>query len=147
MRIRWRLALPFVGLLLFALVTKSAFLIDRVTPHNPHRYFWWSSIRLDPDPLKKHPLAPLPCRDGQENCAGWDLLRDTWVEPGWLAECFMVSALPAFLVGGVVVSGLGRLGVNEVWSFLISMPFLIFAWYYFIGLVVDRWKSKRMLTT
>jgi hypothetical protein len=55
----------------------------------------------------------------------------------------MVSALPAFLVGVAIVRGLGHLGVNEVWSFFTSMPLLIFAWYYFIGWLIDRLKSRR----
>ena len=143
MRIRWRLVLPLLGLVVFGVVTKSSFYIDRVVPHNPHRYFWWSSVQLDPDPLNRRHHTIAPCRDGQENCASWELLRDTWVEPSWIAEGLMLSALPAFIAGAVIVRGLGHLGVNEVWSFLISMPLLIFAWYYFIGQLIDRLKSRR----
>jgi high-affinity Fe2+/Pb2+ permease len=55
----------------------------------------------------------------------------------------MVSALPAFVIGVLIVRGLGRLGVNEVRSFLISMPVLIFAWFYFVGWLIDRLKSRR----
>jgi len=66
-----------------------------------------------------------------------------WIEPGLLPACFMLLSLPAFIVGMVIVNGLGRLGVNEVWSFLISMPLLIFIWYYFIASLLDRWKLKR----
>jgi hypothetical protein len=45
----------------------------------------------------------------------------------------MVSALPAFIIGGLAVSGLGRLGVSQVSSFMFVMPALIFVWYYFVG--------------
>ena len=146
MRIRWKLVLPILGLVIFGLGTASSVYTDRVLPHNPHRYFWWSSIRLDPDPLNKHPHAFATHKEGRGNYTGWEL-RDVWVEPGWLAECFMVLALPAFVAGMVIVHGLGRLGVNEVWSFMISMPFLILAWYCFIGWLLDHWKSKRTQST
>jgi hypothetical protein len=65
-----------------------------------------------------------------------------WFQPGLILEWFMVSALPAFVLGIVIVHGLGRFGVNEVWTFLISMPFLIFTWYYFIGWLLDRLARK-----
>lgn len=142
MRIRWRLLLPLAGLVVFGGLTKGAFFIDRVTPHNPHRYFWWFSIRLDWDPLNKQPHALVPSKDSQENSLGSDL-KGMWIEPGLLPEWFMVSALPAFVLGIVTVHGLGRLGVNEVWSFLISMPILIFTWFYFVGRLLDRWVKKR----
>jgi ABC-type spermidine/putrescine transport system permease subunit II len=41
----------------------------------------------------------------------------------------VLSALPAFLIGSLAAYGLGRFGVSEVLSFMISMPLLIFAWY------------------
>jgi len=54
----------------------------------------------------------------------------------------MLSALPAFVVGRAVVSGLARLGVSEVWSFAILMPVLVVAWFYFVGWLIDRWLHK-----
>jgi hypothetical protein len=51
----------------------------------------------------------------------------------------MLSALPAFVVGGFAVSGLGRLGLSQVSSFMFLMPVFIFAWYYFVGWLLDRW--------
>jgi hypothetical protein len=51
----------------------------------------------------------------------------------------MLSALPAFIVGVFAVSGLGRLGLSQVSSFMFLMPILIFAWYYFVGWLLDRW--------
>ena len=55
----------------------------------------------------------------------------------------MLSALPAFVVGTAVVRGLAGLGVSEVWSFMIVMPLLILAWFYFVGWLTDRWVHKR----
>lgn len=44
----------------------------------------------------------------------------------------MLSALPAFLVGGFVVGALGSLGISQVSNFMFLMPVLIFAWYYVV---------------
>jgi len=55
----------------------------------------------------------------------------------------MLSALPAFVVGTAVVRALAHLGVSEVWSFMIVMPLLILAWFYFVGWLTDRWVHKR----
>lgn len=82
----------------------------------------------------------MPCRDGKENC--WEL-RNKWVDAGLLEEFLMLSALPAFVVGGLAVRSLGRIGINEVSSFMFLMPVLICVWYCRIGWVLDRWISKR----
>jgi hypothetical protein len=66
-----------------------------------------------------------------------------WVEPGWFAKSLMLSAFPAFVFGAAVVHGLGRLGISEVSSFMVLMPLLIFAWFYFVGWLVDRSRFKR----
>jgi len=66
------------------------------------------------------------------------------VEPGLTAKCLVIFALPAFLVGLAIVVGLARLGVNQVLSFMVSMPPLIFAWFYFLGWLVDRRRAKRL---
>jgi hypothetical protein len=55
----------------------------------------------------------------------------------------MLSAFPAFVFGGVIVRSLGRLGISEVSSFMVLMPLLISAWFYFVGWLVDRWRFKR----
>jgi hypothetical protein len=72
----------------------------------------------------------------------WDL-ADRWVDRGLLEKVLMISALPAFVLGGFVVGGLGRLGINQVSSFMFVMPVLISAWYYFIGWMFDRWIGER----
>jgi hypothetical protein len=67
-----------------------------------------------------------------------------WVDPGLLAEVLMLSALPAFAVVAFVVARLGRFGLSEVSSFMVSMPLLIFAWHYAVGWLIDRWRSRQL---
>jgi hypothetical protein len=55
----------------------------------------------------------------------------------------MLSALPAFIVGGLAVAGLAKMGISQVSSFFLLIPVLIVAWYYFIGWLLDRWIGKR----
>jgi hypothetical protein len=110
------------------------------------RYVWWSSIRLNSDPLNKHPHVVAPCSAGPENCAEWDV-RDIWIDPGWIEKGFKLSVFPALAVGTVIVSGLSRLGVSEVLTFMVTVPMLIFAWYYFLGWMIDRWILKRTRQT
>ena len=132
MRKRWRAVLPVIGTILFSVVSYHSLCVDRETPS---RYFWWSSIRLDSDPSNRGNWGAMPCQDGKENC--WEL-RNKWVDPGLLEEFLMLSALPAFVVGGFAVRTLGTMGINEVSSFMLLMPVLICAWYYFIGWLLDR---------
>jgi hypothetical protein len=61
-----------------------------------------------------------------------------WVDPGYLQVALIESALPAFLLGAVFVNALGRLGISEVTTFMVSMPPLIFAWYYFVAWLIHR---------
>ncbi len=138
---RWRLALPIFGLILFGGVTRSSIRLNREIQRIPYRYFWWSSTRLDSDPLNMHALATEPCKDGAEKCAGWTP-QFIWISPGRFAKSLMLSAFPAFVFGAAIVHGLGRLGISEVSSFMVLMPLLIFAWYYFVGWLVDRWINK-----
>jgi hypothetical protein len=70
-----------------------------------------------------------------------------WVEPGLLAEALMLSALPAFVVAAFVVARLGRFGVSEFSSFMVTMPLLICAWYWVVGWLIDRWRFKRLRQT
>ncbi len=141
MRKRWRIALPVVGLILFSGVSYSSFRMNRETQRPPSRYFWWSSIRLDSDPANKLVGRTTTCKDDKENCVNWDL-QERWVDPGRLTKFLMLSALPAFVVGGFIVGGLGKLGISQVSSFMLLMPVLIPGWYYFVGWLVDRWSHK-----
>jgi hypothetical protein len=140
---RWRIALPCIGLSLFIALTHGSLRMNRELQRSPSRYFWWTSIRLDSDPLNRHPKnTTTPCKNGEQNCENWEL-RHIWVDPSWVAKFLMLSALPAFVVGTAVVRGLAHLGVSEVWSFAIVMPLLILAWFYFVGWLIDRWVHKR----
>jgi hypothetical protein len=138
---RRRLILPIVGLFLFAAETRHSVRTNREGHSPSNRYFWWSFIPLDSDPKSKHPRVPTPCKTGEKNCTTWEL-PNIWVDPGWLSKWFMLSAAPAFVVEGLILGGLGHLGINQVWAFMISMPMLVFAWYYLVGWLIDRRISK-----
>lgn len=143
MRIRWRLTLCLCGLVVFGLLTYGSVQGNRELHHGRlGRYFWWGSIRLDSDPLGKH--STQPCREVQSGDCPWDAVFIT-VDPGWLARSLIISALPAFLLGGVFVRELARFGVSELASFMCMMPVLIFVWFYGVGWLFDRWQHKRSL--
>jgi hypothetical protein len=55
----------------------------------------------------------------------------------------MLFALPAFAIGLFITFGLGKFGISEVLSFMISMPLLVSTWFYFVGWLIDRWRLKR----
>src|SRR5882672_7414492 len=135
MRTRWRLILPCLGWLLFALGSYESFRNDRLVHKQPSRYFWWSSIRLDSAPLEKHSRIT-PCKEVEVDCVGWDP-SSIWVDPGLLAETLILSALPAFAVGALIVGCLGRFGISQVSTFMVTMPTLIGAWYYLVGWSFD----------
>jgi hypothetical protein len=82
------------------------------------------------------------CKDGIEDCTTLDPVY-IWVDPGWAERMLLVSAFPAFIAGAAIVAGLARLGISELSTFTVSIPVLIFAWFYFVGWVIDRWRYKR----
>jgi hypothetical protein len=138
---RWSVIFPVVGLLLFGAITLYSYRTQR----GPSKYFYWSSIRLDSDPANRRAPTTLPCKDGRQECSEWDLtIADRWIDPGILEIVLIVAALPAFIVGGISVAGLGRLGINQVSSFLVLMPILIFMWFHFVGRLVDRLFGNRV---
>ena len=138
---RWRLILPILGLILFAAETRHSVQTNREGRSPSNRYFWWSFIPLDSDPRNRPPRTLTPCKTGEENCITWDGPY-MCVDPGWLSKWFMLSAALAFVVEGLILGGLGRLGINQIWAFMIPMPLLLFAWYYFVGRLIDRQISK-----
>jgi hypothetical protein len=142
MQLRWSAIMPIIGLILFAAVTWRSMPLNRHEQDAPRKYYWWSSLRLDSDPLNKNPAPAKPCPDGKENCADWTPSR-IWVQPRWLDKLLVFSALPAFLAGAAVIAGLSKLGIDEVLTFMVSMPVLIFCWYYFLGWLIDRWIYQR----
>jgi hypothetical protein len=143
MRVRLKIALPIIGLVLFGAESYHSFRVQREIERTANRYFWWPAIRLDSDPANQPKQGTTSCKDAQENCGTWEL-RDRWVDPGLGAQFLMASALPAFIIGGLAVSGLGKLGVSQVPSFMLLMPTLICAWYFFIGWLLDRWIRRRL---
>ena len=144
MRARWRFILPVVALIAFGAESCLSLRLNRSLGTTPRRYYWWSSIRLDTDPLNKNPKVPAPCKSGEEDCE-W-IPNFIWIDPGYLTESLMLLALPAFALGAISVSGLAHLGVSEVWSFMVLMPLFIIAWFYFVGWLIDRWVRKRWRT-
>jgi hypothetical protein len=147
MKFRWRAILPICGLLLFAIGTYASMRMNQDFHNGTRRYFWWSALRLDSDPLNKHSSSrdSTSCTDITENCGSLEPMA-IWIDPGWLSKCFVLSTLPAFLASMGIVRGLARLGVSEIPSFFVSMPLLTLAWCYFVGRVFDRWRSKRART-
>jgi hypothetical protein len=141
MRRRWSVVLPIIGLLLFGVESYHSIRMNRDA--NMTRYQYWSAIKLDTDPLGRHESAFLPCRnDPNLNCAGWDPVV-MWVHPGLLTKSLIIAAFPAFVLGAVLVRGLGHLGANEVLTFGIFMPVLVAAWFYFVGRMMDKFAFKR----
>jgi hypothetical protein len=107
------------------------------------RYFYWSALRLDSDPLNRRPAprTSVGCPDGAEDCLPVEPIW-TWVEPGWMAKCFVLAALPAILIAKGTVAGLAQFGVSEITSFFVSMPILTLAWFYLVGSAFDRRRGK-----
>jgi hypothetical protein len=145
MKIRWRLALPIIGLMLFALVTYNSFHKSGRSYHlADSRYFYWSTLRLDSDPLKAPPAVPQACVDPTRECIEWPPYLAP--KPGIAASILAISALPAFLVVAGLVKESGKLGISQVSSFMVLMPLLLAGWYYFLGWLFDRRRHKHSHT-
>ncbi|HEX8710778.1 MAG TPA: hypothetical protein VF730_02810 [Terracidiphilus sp.] len=143
---RWRSILCLWGLVLFGLLTYGSVRANRYlhTQHLYGRFFWWGSLRLDTDPLNKHPLLNQPCEQDTDQTCGFEPLY-VEVTPGWIEKALILSALPAFVLVLAVVRGLAHFGISEVSSFMIAAPFLTLSWFYSIGWFLDRWRYKRAL--
>lgn len=143
MGIRWSAILPVLGLILFTVVSYRSTRLNDELQKTPNRYFWWSSLRLDLDPLNQHPKPPERCQYDPEHCVRWDISPVQHVSPGWPDRILVFSALPAFVIGIGVVFGFSRRGFNEVLTFMVAMPILLFAWYFLVGWLIERWISRR----
>lgn len=130
---------------MFTVVTYRSARANDDLRHTPHRYYWWSSLRLDTDPLNRNPKPPERCQYDPEHCASWDL-SERRITPGWPDRTLVISAFPAFLCGFAVSYGLGRQGIDEVLTFMVSMPMLLFGWYYLLGWSLDRVLTKTKRT-
>ena len=137
MRVRWKAVLPLLGLIYFAVLTSHDVRWNQLH-QDARRYFCWSVIRLDSDPL-----ASAPCKSASEDCVNWEYPSIDFVTPGLLRNSLVLSALPAFAFSVAIVRGLARLGVSEVVSFMSATPILIVTWCYFVGWLLDRWRNKR----
>ncbi len=147
MRKLWSIALPLCGLGLFAVgAYQGCRLNQRLYDNRPARYFYWASIRLNSDPLNRHPTPKMtePCSDGKHDCVSWEP-DYVWIDAGWGAKAFILSTLPAFLLSAVTVQLLAHFGISEVTTFFVSMPLLIVAWFYLIGWWLDRRRHRRSL--
>lgn len=143
MRHRWQLILPAVGLVAFGGVTYQSLRMDRLVNRGHSRYFYWSSLPLDSEPSQGHAPASGPCNNGDPTCFEVDFTT-MWVDPGWLSNLLVLTAAPAFVLSGLIVSLLGKLGVSQVFSFFAFTPFLILAWYYLLGWLIDRRRERRL---
>ncbi|HEX3323189.1 MAG TPA: hypothetical protein VHR84_20970 [Terriglobales bacterium] len=141
MRMRCRLVLCIWGASLFSLVTYHSVRVNKEMRHgHSWRYYWWGSVRLDSDLSNKHPNGSILCNNTANDC--WDP-EYIWVTPGWLEKALLLSALPAFVVTLGAVRGMARAGVNEVVSFMFTMPVLGTAWFYSVGWLLDRRRYQR----
>ena len=142
MPLRGREILPILGLILFVAVSYRSMPANHHEEGTPRRYYWWSSLRLDSDPLNKNPALVAPCPSGVPDCSSGES-PNVKIAPGWLEKSLVVSAFPAFLAGFAIIAGLSKVGINEVLTFFVSMPMLLFAWYYFVGWLIERWIRRR----
>ena len=76
------------------------------------------------------------------HCANWDVTPRR-NPPGWLDRALVLSAFPAFLTGFALVLLMARKGVNEVMTFMVSMPMLLYGWYYLVGWLLEYWLYRR----
>jgi hypothetical protein len=142
MQTRWSMILPIIGLMLFAVVSYRSMPVNEHEEEEPRKYYWWSSLRLDSDPLNENPKLTSACGDGKQNC-GRGEIPGRKITPSWADRVLIISALPAFLAGAAMVVLLSKAGVDEVLSFMVSMPVLLFVWYYFVGWLIERWGIHR----
>src|ERR1700735_883666 len=148
MPIRWRMFLPVAGLIAFTGISYHSYRVGREARAIPGRFFLWSTLQLDSDPLNRRYQSP--CAQSSAACVDWDpasidrnsAIVDRWGRP--VDKLFVLSDLPAFLVGTLIVFGLGgKFGVSEVSSFMVTMPLLTFVWFYAVGWLIDRWRFIR----
>jgi len=142
MHLRWSVILPLAGLLLFTIVSYQSSRVNDELHRSPNRYYRWSSLRLDTDPINRNPKPADRCKDEPDHCAGWDVSTRR-PAPGRLDRILVVSAFPAFLAAFALVLAFGRQGTSEVLVFMVVMPTFLFGWYYFIGRMIERWFYKR----
>jgi hypothetical protein len=135
MRLRWRFILPAAGLAAFAFLSLQA--TRGYRPAN--RFFWWAGIPLDSKPLMP---AGSACKDGTDSCGAWGPASIEKPQ-SLLAVSLILAALPAFISSELMVGEFSRVGLGEVYTFMILTPLFIVAWFYVVGLVIDPRNPKR----
>ena len=136
---RWEIVLPMLGFIFFTGISYHSY---RQNGAIPGRFFLWSTLRLDSDPLGRH--HPSPCAKSENECVDWDVATIySSARPSRVERLFVLFALPAFVISLFITFGMGRFGISEVLSYMISMPLLISAWFFFVGWLIDRWRFKR----
>jgi hypothetical protein len=143
MQLRWSSILPLMGLILFAIVSYRSMPANFHEQEVPRKYYWWSSLRLDSDPLNRDPRLSASCGGGKQNCSNGET-PNVRITPSWLDRLLIISALPAFLAGAAIMILLSKLGLDEVLTFMVCMPILLLAWYYLVGWLIERQVSKHM---
>src|SRR5258707_1528658 len=143
MRLRSRYVLPLFGLALFGLETYGSIRTNRdlAARNQIRKEFIWGTFHLRTDPLGRIPSPACPAN--LPNCKEWLNIRDVIIDPAPLLEVFSVSALPALIFALWIVHGLGRFGINQVYSFFVATPILTSAWYYFVGWLFDLWRNRK----
>ena len=87
---------------------------------------------------------PLALRKIENECVDWDVATIySSARPSRVERLFVLFALPAFVISLFITFGMGRFGISEVLSYMISVPLLISAWFFFVGWLIDRWRFKR----
>jgi hypothetical protein len=142
MRSHCRWVLPVIGLMLFGMESYDSYRLNRQLAPSPHRYYWWSAIRLDSQPTKAVETSP-SCQSGTEDCIFQPDF--VWVDPGYASELLICSSLPGFAAEAAILAVGSRFGVSEVWTFMFTTPILVAGWFYFAGWLIDRWVQRRSL--
>ncbi len=104
------------------------------------RLLWWGGIPLDRQPPNTHHKSDVTPGEPAWDAASVDYFAPP---PSALVRAFGFVALPAFLIGMAITGALGTYGVNEAATFLIVMPLLVVAWFYFLGWLIERRRRKR----
>jgi hypothetical protein len=137
MAIRWKVVLPVVGLIVFAGISWHSYRNPSEGNAAVGRYFYVGSvIRLDSHPPPER--TPAPCDSAKEPCVSMGI-EDVglWHHPGTLERIITFCVLPAFFIGLFITGVLGRFDMNQIVAYMISMPLLIFDWFYCVGWLID----------
>lgn len=142
MQLRLTIVLPVVALFIFAIQSYVSWRQQaRLFRRKEAACFWWSNLPLDSKPLQKsNAFAGL--KDVTQ--CGFEMQAFDRFGPSWATRLFVFSGLPAFLGAFSLAHGLGKYGVSEVKTFMISAPVLLALWFYGIAFLVQHWRTRRL---